>query len=236
MGRGEAYPIRDLVELMRMLPHVEVANLYGPTETNVVTFHRLSGIPDPEKQKNIPIGVACPYTRLLLWNEGLVDKIPNAEGELLVAGLSLAEGYLDQQATDQVFILHNGERFYHTGDLVQVDEQHRFVFLGRKDRMVKRRGYRIEPAEIEAALQLYPGISRAAVAIGTAKDGGVRLVAHYEVVFGQTAPNKIELIAHCRSHLPLYMVPDGFRAETEIPLTASQKTDYATLQKLVDDG
>jgi acyl-coenzyme A synthetase/AMP-(fatty) acid ligase len=100
--------------------------------------------------------------------------------------------------------------------------------------MVKRRGYRIEPAEIEAALQRHPGISRAAVTTGTAKDGSVKLVAHYETVPDQPEPNKLELLAHCREELPLYMVPDGFRMEIEMPQTASQKTDYVALQIMTD--
>ncbi|TXF85443.1 amino acid adenylation domain-containing protein [Neolewinella aurantiaca] len=232
---GEAYPVADLVRLMETLPEAEIANLYGPTETNVVTFHRLRGVPEPGQQKNIPIGRACPYARLLLWDDGPVNQVPDAEGELLVAGDSLAVGYLDPEATSRAFISYNDERFYHTGDLVWVDDQENLIFLGRKDRMVKRRGYRIEPAEIEAALQLHPAVSRAAITTGTAKDGGVKLVAHYEVTSGEPAPTKLDLMAYCREHLPLYMVPDGFRQEVELPRTSSQKTDYATLQAAVDE-
>lgn len=231
---GEAYPVAELVKLMKLLPDARVANLYGPTETNVVTYHELTGMPDPEESFAIPIGRACPYAHLLIWQDGPVNPEAGMEGELLVAGASLTSGYLDEAANLTAFVTHHGDRYYRTGDLVSVDEDGNLVFLGRTDRMVKRRGYRVEPAESEAALATHHALTRVATVAGKVKDGAVRLVAYYELAPGADQPTGLELAAYCRERLPAYLVPDAFRVISTIPLTTNQKTDYLSLQNLAD--
>jgi len=231
---GEAYPVAELAKLILLLPNTSVANLYGPTETNVVTYHELTDKPDPEASFAIPIGRACPYARLLIWQDGPVNPEAGMEGELLVAGASLTSGYLNETANRTAFIMLEGDRFYRTGDLVSVDEEENLVFRGRTDRMVKRRGYRVEPAESEAALVTHPALVRVATVAAEAKDGGVRLVAYYELTPGAEQPTGLELAVYCRERLPAYLVPDAFRKINTIPLTTNQKTDYLTLKNLAD--
>lgn len=231
---GEAYPVAELAKLMQILPKARIANLYGPTETNVVTYYELLAVPDTERVKAIPIGRACPYAQLLLWQDGPVRPEPGMEGELLVAGESLTNGYLDEAANRTAFVFHQDKRYYRTGDLVLVDKDENFVFLGRNDRMVKRRGYRVEPAESESALASHPALLKAATVATTTKDGGVRLLTYYELAAGAEQPTALELAAFCRERLPAYLVPDVFRMIGKLPLTRNQKTDYLALQNLVD--
>jgi acyl-CoA synthetase (AMP-forming)/AMP-acid ligase II len=159
------------------------------------------------------------------------DVPPGEEGELVIAGPSVLMGYWNRpEQTAKAFLpSSDGERWYRTGDVVYEDESGDFIFRGRRDRMVKRRGYRIELDEIEACLYRNPTVQQAAV-IAQEADDGVRIKAFCVPRDGQ----KLSLIAlktFCSEHLPVYMVPDTFAFPASLPTTSTNKVDYQKLKQ-----
>ncbi|HYG50961.1 MAG TPA: hypothetical protein VD905_08655, partial [Flavobacteriales bacterium] len=191
-------------------PHAQMANLYGPTETNVCSFYKID-FNKPIKEKNgvIAIGKHCPYAILHT----------DADNILQVSGHSVMLGYWPNSQNLE---------WYSTGDVVERDADGDYYFLERADRMIKRNGYRIEPAEIESALLHHPGIGSVAVT-AQGKDDRMEITAHYTLKGTQ---NHADLAQFCLLHLPSYMVPDKFRQHEKLPLTSSGKTDYKALMNL----
>jgi nonribosomal peptide synthetase DhbF len=154
-------------------------------------------------------------------------------GELYIAGVGLARGYLGRPGpTSERFVANPyevGERMYRTGDLVRWRPDGSLDFLGRVDRQLKIRGFRIEPGEVEAVLSGHPGVSQVAVA-SRGGDDDARLVA-YVVPTTQPdgQPDIRELRSKCERQLPAFMVPSAFTVLPELPLTPSGKIDFGSL-------
>ena len=129
------------------------------------------------------------------------------------------------------FAMSGGETWYRTGDVVREDEAGDYIFLGRRDRMIKRRGFRVELGEIEAALHRHPAIPEAAVVAKATNEGDVKV--HAFIAWNDTAPpSTVELKRFSSRHLPLYMVPDQFSIVPELPKTSTDKIDYQRLKGL----
>ena len=123
-----------------------------------------------------------------------------------------------------------GELVYRTGDLVTLDHAGNYAYLGRRDSMVKIRGYRVELGEVEAALYRHPAIREAAVLPVPDELLGSRLRA---VVAADpaSAVSRAEVLDHCRRWLPSYMVPDLVEFRGELPRTSTGKVDRASLAR-----
>lgn len=228
---GEVFPIKHLRALIERWPWPRYFNLYGPTETNVCTYYEPpTPLPDSVVAP-LPIGRACSgdETRILDEHNAVVSA--GQEGGLVVAGGSVMLGYWnlpDRDAT--AFVEQDGKRWYRTGDIVRQDANGDLIYLGRRDRMVKRRGYRVELGEIEAALHKHPSIPEAAV-IARQSEDDVSIVAY--VVWNGAEPfSMVKLKQHCAKTLPLYMSPDRFVPLPELPKTSTDKTDYQKLQAM----
>jgi L-proline---[L-prolyl-carrier protein] ligase len=224
---GEVFPIRALQALRKLWPGPRYFNLYGPTETNVCTFHELPPGPWDDRDEPFPIGVAC---------SGCRTRIADAEGgrgELLVAGGSVMAGYWNRprQAAESFLADAGGTRWYQTGDLVWEDGDGNLRFAGRRDRMVKRFGNRVELGEIEAALHRHPAVAEAALVAVPDDDSGVLLRAFLHCP--EEPPSRVEIKTFCAGLLPAYMVPDTFLFGPPLPKTSTGKTDY---QALCDDS
>jgi amino acid adenylation domain-containing protein len=225
---GEVFPTGPLFQLRKLLPVATFYNLYGPTETNVCTFYRL---PDEisELTESVPIGKPCPYARTkVVGDDG--ETVKRGEmGELLVAGASVMQGYWAGAGRDDPFAVDSaGERWYRTGDFVREDVDGNYRFLGRRDRMVKRHGYRVELDEIEACLHRHPAIKEVAVVGVDHSAGGMQITAF--VASPGATLSIIELKKFCIENLPAYMVPDFFRFQPVLPKTSTSKIDYASLK------
>ncbi|MFJ5548550.1 amino acid adenylation domain-containing protein [Streptomyces sp. NPDC093225] len=227
---GEPVPERTWRELSDAAARgvLDALNLYGPTECTVdATAAWIIG-------EGPHIGDALPGNRLhVLDGEG--RQVPDGEaGELYIAGPRLALGYVNQpELTAERFPTDPfgapGERMYRTGDLVR-RTPHGLEFLGRADRQVKFRGYRMELGEIEHALAAHPDVATAVVVVrpADAADAGDRLVAYLVPAAGApTAPALLR--KHAAQSLPEFMLPSDYVFLGTLPLTPNGKIDTAAL-------
>jgi amino acid adenylation domain-containing protein len=228
---GEVFPIVHLRALRQRLPHPRYFNLFGPTETNVCTFYELPPAVEEDRVEPYPIGVVCShYEGLVVDGDGREVEEGN-EGELLIRGPGVMQGYwnLPDQNARAFVDLGEGGAWYRTGDLVLEQDDGNLKFIGRKDRMVKKRGYRIELGEIEACLYRHANIREAAVVAFPDDETGLKVCAHV-VTRDQNRISMIELKQFCARHLPLYFIPDLFLFHPELPKTSTDKIDYQRLQ------
>ncbi|MFG2247615.1 amino acid adenylation domain-containing protein [Spirillospora sp. NPDC048823] len=210
---------------------VRLVNTYGPTEATIIAT---SADMDPGRaQWRPPIGRPLPGTRVHLL-DGRLDPVPiGAAGEVCVGGDGVARGYRGlPAATAERFVAdpHGapGGRLYRTGDLARYRPDGALEFLGRADDQVKLRGYRIEPAEVEAVLLEHPGVAGAAVVVREDRPGDARLTA-YVVPRDGARPGADDLRGHLGRALPPYMVPAAFVPLDRLPLTPNGKLDRAGL-------
>jgi amino acid adenylation domain-containing protein len=233
---GEVLPGRDVARLRTVVPGAAVYNLYGPTETNVVTWYRVPEELAPDRP--VPIGSACPYAELLLDPESVEKGGREVTGDLLVAGDSLMLGYWGRPGeTGKAFVDRapdgaSCKRFYRTGDRVSLDAAAGcYTFVGRKDRQVKRRGYRVELGEIEHALRTHAGILESAVIAVPDQHARTRIIAFVHA--DPLAPVSVaEIRTHCTQRLPAYMMPDQISFLSAMPRSSRGKTDYAALAEM----
>jgi len=231
---GEVMPVPLLRQLMALKPDARFANLYGPTETNVCTWHEVKS--PPREDCALPIGVPCSGDRAWVLDEELRPTPRGEIGELWVSGASLMRGYWNDPArTEQTLrgLELDGQsvRAYRTGDRVRWDESGELMFHGRRDHQVKTRGYRVELAEIENALHAHPALAEAVVVPIPDPEIGNRLKALVVLKSesGGTAPTAATLKDHCARTLPRYMVPELIEFRETLPRTSSGKVDRAAL-------
>ena len=166
---GEPLPTPTLIHWMRRLPHVRFTNLYGPTETTIVSSYYTVPICPTDEREPIPIGTACDGEELLVLDGQLRPVAPGDIGELYIRGVGLSPGYWrDLEKTRSAFLPYPGgagpqDRIYKTGDLARRGADGLVYFVGRADTQIKSRGYRIELGEIETALHSLPGLRESAV-------------------------------------------------------------------------
>jgi amino acid adenylation domain-containing protein len=230
---GEVFPTRHLAALMQLVPHPDYANLYGPTETNVCTFHRVDEAPAPDDPP-CSIGVAIANDEAIVVDPDGRAVEPGESGELFIRGATVMQGYWgDPERTAKVLVTPPGtaggrEPAYRTGDLVREAPDGTLTFLGRRDNQVKRRGYRIELGDIEAAILADERVVECAVS-GVADDElGTRLVAH--IVSREPLEPK-DVLKSSQQHIPRYMVPDHIEFLSTLPKTSTDKIDRAGLKR-----
>jgi amino acid adenylation domain-containing protein len=232
---GEVFPIVHLRALRKRVPGPRYFNLYGPTETNVCTYYELPGLENDDRSEPYPIGTVCPHYKGLV-ADGDGNKVTRGhQGELLIQGDGVMQGYWNLPEQNKRAFLDLGARgrWYRTGDVVTELPSGDLKFIGRKDRMVKRRGYRVELGEIEACLYKHPRISEAAAVAVEDEGAGVKVIAHVAAVDGGRM-SMIELKQFCSQNLPLYFVPDLFQFHEKLPKTSTAKIDYQRLMSQRD--
>jgi amino acid adenylation domain-containing protein len=232
---GEVFPPKYLTRLMAELPRPRYLNWYGPTETNVCTAYEVpasGGDAGP-----VPIGKACANTEVFaVTGDGRRVCEPGEEGELYVRGATLMRGYWGQPAkTREALVPHPfrteyEELVYRTGDLVTLQADGNYAYVGRRDSMVKIRGYRVELGEVESALYRHPAVAEAAVLPVPDELLGSRLraVITADPAAGLTREGVLE---HCRRWLPGYMVPEVVDFREALPRTSTGKVDRAGLAR-----
>jgi amino acid adenylation domain-containing protein len=230
---GEVFPTKHLRQLMTMLAHVRFSNLFGPTETNVCTYYH---VPEPPATDDpIPIGKACANIEdLVVDADG--NPVPDGEvGELLIRGGVVMKGFWGQpEKTANGFFKRRvfndfEDIFYRTGDLVYRDEQGNYRYLGRKDRQIKTRGYRVELDEIEVALLAHDLVEEAAVY--PVPDGqGSNLIAASVIPAPGATLTESDLVEHLSQRLPPYAIPVEIEFASDFPRTSTGKISRRDLQ------
>ncbi|HSL57576.1 MAG TPA: amino acid adenylation domain-containing protein [Acidimicrobiales bacterium] len=231
---GEQLVVDDTVRrFFATLPDCLLENQYGPSESHVVSAHRLTG-PAAGWPTLPPIGDPIQNTALHVLGGTHHRRPIGVPGELFIAGDCLARGYLGRpDLTAERFslvTLDDGtqHRMYRTGDRARWLESGAVEFLGRVDHQVKFRGFRIEPGEVGAVLSAAPGVSRCVAAVRALDGVGARLVAYVVPIDGQP-PDLRAVHRYARDHLPEHMVPSHLAVVDELPLTPSGKVDTASL-------
>ncbi|WP_208918324.1 non-ribosomal peptide synthetase [Paenibacillus uliginis] len=229
---GEEVKAELVNRAFEILEDIIIVNAYGPTEASDDITHYI--INEPLDKSTVPIGRPIINTNIYI-----VDKYMNlcpvgVWGEICVAGICVGKGYVnDKQKTDKVFMRNpfvdsKHERMYLTGDLGRWLPDGTIEFLGRKDKQVKVRGFRIELQEIENTILTYPQVKQSVVLALDKPDGSKELcayiVANHELV-------EDTLKEYLYSKLPEYSVPAHFISLEKLPLTINGKVDQRRLPK-----
>jgi amino acid adenylation domain-containing protein len=231
---GEPFPTKHLRALMSLLPQARFSNVYGPTEVNGVTFYQVPPLPEGSDE---PIPIGRPYENVdMLIVDGEDQPVATGQvGALLIRSPTMMRGYWGRpDLNERAFVRRpaaggHEDIFHRTGDLVRERPDGELDFLGRKDRQIKARGYRVELDEVEAALLSHAAVEAAAVFPVPDSEGIQHLEAAVTLEPG-TAPTTVELNLHVAAQLPPYAVPSKIIILPELPRTSTDKIDRLELQ------
>ena len=233
---GEELPVSVAARTRALLPAAELHNLYGPTEAAIdVSWWPVTeaGLID---EVRVPIGRPIDNIRLHVLDERSELVPVGVPGELCIAGVGLARGYLGRPGlTGDRFVPDPygpaGSRLYRTGDLVRRRSDGSLDFLGRLDDQVKLRGQRIELGEIAAVLREQPEVTDVVVVVREDLPGDQRLVAYVVPVDRSTVDDHDATLLRsaAKERLPDYMVPQAFVALADLPLSDNGKLDRRAL-------
>ncbi len=223
---GEPFPVHQIKRLRSAFPATKISNAYGPAEVNVCHAFDL---PSKEWQgSDIPIGLPCSGVTVKV-----MDEMGNEsnQGELWVSAATMMQGYWNSPEWTQQSIItddKSGQRYYQTGDYVKVTEDGLYHYLGRKDRQVKLRGFRVELEEIENRLTAIPGIRQSSVAMVENETVKAELCANV-LLEPETSLSTEDIRISLSAHLPAHAIPKAIRIRLEFPRTSSGKTDHRKL-------
>ena len=230
---GEPFPTKHLRSLMQWWPQARFSNVYGPAEVNQCTYYH---VPEPPAtDEPIPIGRVWDNTEMLIVDEQDLLAKMDEPGELLIRSATRMKGYWRRpDLTEKGFFRRTTtpgyeEIFYRTGDLVRLDPAGNLLFLGRKDRQIKTRGYRVELDEVEAVLLAHPAVEAAAVYPVKHGDEGL-LIQAAVMLKDNAAVDEMALRNHVGASIPWYAVPQNITFTPMLPRTAAGKINYTQLQ------
>ncbi|NBD17976.1 MAG: amino acid adenylation domain-containing protein [Cyanobacteria bacterium] len=229
---GEAVDPQLVAQVQEQVPECQIFNHYGPTETTVgVVAGHLVG---QETTNMSPLGHPLGNTQVYLLDADLHPVPIGVPGELYVGGAQVTRGYWHRpELTAECFIpdpfsTTAGSRLYRTGDWGYYLSDGTIQFIGRRDRQIKLRGFRLELGEIEAVLQQEPTVQTVAVKVWESQEGQSQVIA-YVVLQGNESVDEDALRHFLHQRLPDYMIPTSFVPLKALPLTANGKIDYQGL-------
>jgi amino acid adenylation domain-containing protein len=218
---GEVLPERFLEELKRLLPETQLYVMYGTTEAFRSTFRVVGDL----SEKTGSVGRPFPGVEISIEDDDRSLCAVGQVGEIVHRGAFVSPGYWrDDEKGEEVFV----DGAVRTGDLGRLDEDGFLYFEGRKDTLLKTQGYRVSPEEIETCVYRIRAVKEAVVIGVKADDVGVRIKAVIVPQDGLELGEK-EVIRHCRSLLPPYMVPSLVEFREALPKTASNKINRSAL-------
>ncbi|MEO6688972.1 MAG: AMP-binding protein [Dokdonella sp.] len=223
-----ALPPAHIHKLQALFPQARVFSMYGMTESKRCTY-----LP-PEQLATRPdsVGIAIPGTEVWVADEAGRRVAPEVVGELVVRGGHVMQGYWrNEEATAKALKpgRYAWEKVLHSGDLFRMDVEGYFYFVGRKDDIIKSRGEKVSPKEIENVLYALPGIQQAAV-VGVPDDVVGRALKAIVVIAAGSELQARDIIAHCVERLEDFMVPRLIEFRASLPKTNTGKIRRAALQ------
>ena len=230
---ADRWYVREHRAIARLLPpEAKLSHVYGLSETTFDTSWYDGPVDRLNPHDLVPIGQAFPNVRIYVLDDALCPVPAGAEGELYVGGAGVARGYRNRpELTAERFIASpfvDGDRLFRTGDIARVLPDGTTVLLGRRDYQVKVRGFRVEPGEVEAAVEAHPDVRQAMVQPHETVSGQVRLVAYYISLQPLDPAALRDFVAE---KLPDFMVPAAFVEISALPLTPAGKVDRRALPK-----
>ena len=223
-----ALPPAHIRKLQELFPAARVYSMYGMTESKRCTWlppAQLAVRPDS-------VGIAIPGTEVWVADDEGRPVAPNVVGELVVRGGHVMQGYWrNDEATAKTLKpgRYAWERVLHTGDLFRMDEEGYCYFVGRKDDIIKSRGEKVSPKEVENVIYAFPGVKEAAV-VGVPDELLGRALKAIVVTAEGVEIEARELVAHCLARLEDFMVPRLVEFRAALPKTNTGKIRRAALQ------
>ncbi len=226
---GEPFSPKYLRVLLNLVPNARFSNVYGPAEVNQCTYYHLPKNL-PLEGESIPIGQVWAGAKGKVINELDQEVEADKSGELIICSDTMMQGYWARDDLNAKAFYHStddGERaevYYRTGDLVRKNEKGELVFLGRKDRQIKIRGYRVELDEIEHVLNSYNAVEEVAVVAISNLEGEKEICAAVTLKSGERLSDS-DLRRFASAKLPVYGVPRILQIRDSFPRTSSGKVD-----------
>lgn len=239
---GEPFVAKHLRTLMLRLPNARFSNSYGPTETNQCTFHHITA-DDVADEQPPPIGQVWDGAETLVIDDNDREVQAGEKGELLVKSPTMMTGYWRRpDLNEKAFYTRwkatgPADIFYRTGDMVVEQASGLLRFLGRKDRQIKLRGFRIELDEVEAAIVRHPAVDEVAAILlkgENGHDGTILAVLTLKPGFDRAVADDIRAKAALR--LPAYALPGQIDIVERLPRTATDKVDRQALARKVEQS
>jgi amino acid adenylation domain-containing protein len=225
---GAALPVNHIKALRDIFPHVKIYSMYGLTECK-----RVSYLPPEEiDRRPTSVGRGMPNEEVYIVNDKGERAGPGLVGELVVRGSNVMRGYWKSpEETDQVLKpgLYPGEKVLYTGDLFKMDEEGYLYFVGRKDDLIKTRGERVSPKEVENTLHEIKGVAEAAVIAIPDEILGNAIKAFIIPTNGSTLTEK-DILKYCSENLESFAVPKHIAFIDSFPKTSSGKIDKKALK------
>lgn len=215
-----ALPPAHITRLRELFPNATLYSMYGLTECKRCTY-----LPPAELDRRPgSVGIAIPSTEAFVFDEKGQPVPPGVVGELVIRGPHVMQGYWrNEEATNRMLRPgpHPWEKLLYTGDLFKTDEDGFLYFVGRQDDIIKTRGEKVAPKEVEAVLHGHPGIAEAVV-VGVA-DPVLGQSVSALVVRSDATLSERDIIRHCSAHLEDFMIPRSIEFRDELPKTETGK-------------
>ncbi len=227
---GEVMPVKQLNMWQEALPNCMYANLYGPTETTDICSYYIVNRRF-ENNETLPIGTHCDNCNILLIKDDGTEAKPGEEGEIIVRGTFLADGYYrNEQKTEEAFVQNPlnkkyPEIVYKTGDIGKYNDKGELLYISRKDYQIKHMGYRIELGEIEKNIY---GIEGVTLCVAIHEEKSDKIVLFYQ---GEIEEN--ELAKKAADKLLPYMRPNQYQRMEKVLYNPNGKIDRKQLKQTI---
>ncbi|MEM9619620.1 MAG: amino acid adenylation domain-containing protein [Pseudomonadota bacterium] len=240
MFGGEPFPAKYLSALIKSLPQTRFSNVYGPAEVNQCTYHHVTES-DLADDRPPPIGRVWDHAEGIVLDENDDSVMAGETGELAIRSSTMMRGYWGRKDLNAGAFYKRSlgggfpDYFYRTGDLVTDEGGGVLRFIGRKDRQVKVRGFRVELDEVEAALSLQDKVGEAAAILLKDADGAAAIIAAATLKGAYSADIETDILTAVARKLPRYAVPQQLVVIDTFPRTTSGKIDKRALARDLEE-
>jgi len=219
-----ALPVKHITVLKEIFPEARIFSMYGLTECKRCTYLP----PEDLDRKPTSVGIAIPNTELWIVDENGEKVGPNTVGQLVIRGATVMKGYWEKPEATAKKLKPGpvpGEQVLHTGDYCKLDDEGYLYFVGRMDDVIKSRGEKVAPKEVENVLYNLQGVRDAAV-IGVDDELFGQAVKAFLVLEAGVSFTEKDIVRHCQAHLEAFMVPKHVAFVPDLP-----KTDTGKIKK-----